>query len=146
MYEFQAVAREDKGLIGGIDWNKSPSAEFKTSQHQKNVDKISNVIPVITQNDVKKPAEITADIINTDQPSKPVPNEVIKKDTTSESKSLKINLELICIIAVCGVVLVLILIGIMYKLACAKKSSECEVYDDEEEDDEDADEKEKLEV
>ena len=145
MYEFQAVAREDKGLIGGIDWNKSPSAEFKTSQHQKNVDKISNVIPVITQNDVKKP-DITADIINTDQPSKPVPNEVIKKDTTSESKSLKINLELICIIAVCGVVLVLILIGIMYKLACAKKSSECEVYDDEEEDDEDADEKEKLEV
>ena len=55
-------------------------------------------------------------------------------------------MELICIIAVCGVVLVLILIGIMYKLACAKKSSECEVYDDEEEDDEDADEKEKLEV
>ena len=31
MYQFQAVAREDKGVIGGIDWNKSPTVEFKTS-------------------------------------------------------------------------------------------------------------------
>ena len=30
-YQFQAVAREDKGVIGGIDWNKSPTVEFKTS-------------------------------------------------------------------------------------------------------------------
>ena len=30
-YNFQAVAREDKGLIGGVDWNKSPTVQFKTS-------------------------------------------------------------------------------------------------------------------
>ena len=32
MYMFQAVAREDKGVIGGIDWNKSMAVEFKTSR------------------------------------------------------------------------------------------------------------------
>lgn len=30
-YQFQAVAREDKGPIGGVDWNKSPIAEFRTT-------------------------------------------------------------------------------------------------------------------
>ncbi len=30
-YQFQAVAREDKGLVGGVDWNKSPTVDFKTS-------------------------------------------------------------------------------------------------------------------
>ncbi len=37
MYHFQAVAREDKGAIGGIDWNKSPIVEFKTSVTNRNV-------------------------------------------------------------------------------------------------------------
>ncbi len=32
---FQAVAREEKGAIGGVDWNKSPPAQFKTSIVQK---------------------------------------------------------------------------------------------------------------
>ena len=30
-YMFQAVAREDKGLVGGVDWNKSPTVAFATS-------------------------------------------------------------------------------------------------------------------
>jgi hypothetical protein len=34
-YQFQAVAREDKGPIVGIDWNKSPLTDFKTSMHNK---------------------------------------------------------------------------------------------------------------
>lgn len=32
-YRFQAVAREEKGLIGGVDWNKSPLVDFTTSTH-----------------------------------------------------------------------------------------------------------------
>lgn len=35
MYQFQAVAREDKGVIGGIDWNKAPTVEFKTSSSNR---------------------------------------------------------------------------------------------------------------
>jgi len=30
-YAFQAVAREEKGAIGGVDWNKSPQAVYQTS-------------------------------------------------------------------------------------------------------------------
>lgn len=32
LYDFQAVAREEKGPVGGVDWNKSPVVEFKTSR------------------------------------------------------------------------------------------------------------------
>ncbi len=31
IYQFQAVAREEKGIIGGVDWNKSPTTSFQTS-------------------------------------------------------------------------------------------------------------------
>ena len=34
-YQFQAVAREDKGPVLGIEWNKSPVVEFKTSAYNK---------------------------------------------------------------------------------------------------------------
>lgn len=30
-YSFQAVAREDKGMVGGVDYNKSPIVDFKTT-------------------------------------------------------------------------------------------------------------------
>ena len=30
-YQFQAVAREDKGSVIGVDWNKSDITDFKTS-------------------------------------------------------------------------------------------------------------------
>ena len=35
-YQFQAIAREDKGSIIGVDWNKSDITDFKTS-HFNNV-------------------------------------------------------------------------------------------------------------
>ena len=45
-YKFQAVAREDKGVLGGIDWNKSPVVEFKTSSSNREGDNISFIAPV----------------------------------------------------------------------------------------------------
>ena len=74
--------------------------------------------------------------------------QVFKEETNLESVGNMLSLELIGIIAVCSLVLILIFIGIVYKLACAKKSSD--ELDDEEEEDDDSDdespEKEKLEV
>ena len=32
LYMFQAIAREDKGVIGGVAYNKSPPREFKTER------------------------------------------------------------------------------------------------------------------
>lgn len=135
LYEFQAVAREDKGLIGGIDWNKSEVTEFKTSKQNNEVSK-PNIIP--TQETV--PKDSSSILVTNDK--------VIKEETNLESVKDMLSLELICIIAVCSLVLLLIFIGIVYKLACAKKSSDDMDDTDDEDDDEDneSSEKEKLEV
>ena len=34
-YVFEVIAREDKGSIGGIDWNRAKKVEFKTSNAKK---------------------------------------------------------------------------------------------------------------
>ena len=34
-YKFQAVAREDKGVIGGLDWYKSPVVDFRASSSNR---------------------------------------------------------------------------------------------------------------
>jgi hypothetical protein len=34
-YTFQAIAREDKGTVLGVDYNKSPSVDFRTERRQK---------------------------------------------------------------------------------------------------------------
>ena len=41
-YKFQAVAREDKGLIGGIIWNKSPIVEYMTTTLESRQNPLSN--------------------------------------------------------------------------------------------------------
>ena len=33
-YMFQAIAREDKGAVGGVEYNKSPAVLFKTSSDE----------------------------------------------------------------------------------------------------------------
>ena len=35
MYKFQAVAREDKGVMGGIYWTKSPVVDFRASSSNR---------------------------------------------------------------------------------------------------------------
>ena len=36
-YQFQAVAREDKGSVTGVDWNKSDITDFRTSAYNREV-------------------------------------------------------------------------------------------------------------
>jgi len=140
-YEFQAVAREDKGLIGGIDWNKSDKTEFKTSKQNNEVSESKpNVIP--TQDTLPKDSSnlVSNNVHNNVE-------QVFKEETNLETVGNMLSLELICIIAVCSLVLILIFIGIVYKLACAKKSSdELDDEEDEEDSDDESAEKEKLEV
>jgi hypothetical protein len=45
-YVFEVIAREDKGAIGGIDWNRAKKVEFKTSNFKKrNVEGTPKVEP-----------------------------------------------------------------------------------------------------
>ena len=132
-YEFQAVAREDKGSIAGVDWNKSPIAVFKTSAYNTEV--------------TDKPEKIDNPVVHVQPSVDPNPQQdgVRKRE---EPDKVALSIELIAIIVVCSVVFLLIVVGVVYKLACAQKSEE-DIEDDEEEDDEDEDdipEKEKFEA
>ena len=129
-------------IVGGIDWNKSGSTEFKTSVYNEQV---QNAIPSTSNAADDKEDSIAS----SDTPGhQPVQNDVVKKNPTSDTSGLKLNMELICIIVVCSVVLLLILIGSVYKIVCTKKSTEDDDDDDDEDEDDEDDEteKQKLEV
>ena len=114
-YVFEVIAREDKGAIAGVDYNRAENVEFKTSM--KNVEvTIEDDLPIIPTK-ITNPVQDSSSVSeNTEEPSKE------SKSSTSIG-GLPFNIEIICIIAVCGVVAILIAIGIVYKLTCNKKSS-----------------------
>lgn len=134
-YTFQAIAREDKGQVLGIEYNKSPKTHFKTSAYNEEVQ--------------PSPAEVnpTVSVYNNPPKGETNPNpEVVKGEEVSASTGPfgRLSLEVIAIIVVCSVVVLLIVVGLVYKLACAKKSDEDEDSDDD--DDDEDDEKEKFEA
>jgi len=134
LYRFQAVAREDKGAILGIDWNRSPERDFKTSQHNKEVEPTSSAATEDDDNYQLNAAD--KDIIT--------PNVVENQD---QNPIFTLTVWKIGIIVVCGVVFLLIIVGVVYKFACSKKSEDSDIEeDDEDEDDDEFLEKEKFEA
>jgi hypothetical protein len=127
-YTYQAVAREDKGIIGGIDWNKSPQTDFKTSAYN------TEVKPSVPDGKISPASSASPDVL------------VQEPDMFS--------IEIIAIIVVCSVVFLLIVVGAIYKLACTKKAEDFDDDDDDgdgdgdddDDDDDEAPEKEKLQV
>ena len=119
IYLYQVIAREDKGMILGVDYNKAKPVEFRTSPNNE---------------------EISSDNSN-------VPGGIINNNNHGRSQSTynpKINdkainvmgltIETLVIMIVVGLILVLVIIGLVYKFACGgKKSSK---YDEEEDDEE----------
>ncbi len=145
-YVFQAVAREDKGGVAGIDWNKSETVNFKTSQYNAEVEPTVDPAPSVNSlpanGDGKRLETSHGNLAaSSSGPSQSPTNEDNLKGIFSE-----ISVELIAIIVVCSVVLLLIVVGLVYKLACAKKSEDDDMEDDDEDDDDEAHEKKKLEA
>jgi len=130
-YSFQAVAREDKGSIAGIDWNKSKTTDFKTSQYNNAVKPTATDRGGSSLNDVRQDSD--------DKPSVTVAGAGGGHSLDTQSMSV----ELIAIIIVCSVVLLLIVVGLIYKVACSKKSEDSD-EDEDEDDDDDIPEKEKF--
>ena len=120
-YQFQAVAREQKGLLGGVDYNKSPVVDFKTSV---------NVSPPINQ----LPGERKR------QP-RPLTHDVLYDGTRNRVWGHKLEVFIIYTSFVLGGVLVVV--GIAYNGVKYLMSKDCLASfrggDDEEEDDEDDD-------
>ena len=140
-YVFQVIAREDKGGVLGIDYNKSDQREFKTSAYNSNV-KPTTPKPALEPAVVPKATGTDNGIITS-----PDSEEVIREENGGRLLA-GFNIELIAIIIVCSIVLLLILVGLVYKLTCAKKTEDIDDDDDEDEHDDDGDdfEKERLDV
>jgi len=141
-YVYQVIAREDKGSIAGIDYNKSEYKEFKTSAYNSEV-KPSPKVPTPVSSPVAP--EYSLDDLPTDSSQ----NEPEKEGAVGKENAAilmaGLSIELLAIIVVCSIVLLLILVGLIYKLACAKKSEDIE-DDEDDDDDEDDFEKERLDV
>jgi len=117
-YNFQAVAREDKGPIRGVDWNKSPIVKFRTSRLNEQVE------------DEPPPAPET-DLVT--HPPYPLPSSTPSPLQERGQKGVviaNITVEVLAIILVCGFIVILLFIGLIYK--CFRRKS---IYDSTEQDD-----------
>lgn len=137
-YTFQAIAREDKGAIIGVDYNKSPQTDFKTSVYNAEVKPSPQVPHEVPEAPAGRQPE---NVWPQDETNK---QQILPK-SEEEGILLGLSLELLAIIVVCSVVLLLIVVGLIYKLACSKKTDDEDDYDEDDDDDNDG-EKEKLEA
>ena len=154
-YQFQAVAREDKGPIVGIDWNKSPLTDFKTSVHNKEVSRNPPpveppIIPVPTSSSIQSSVDRDKASTTNQASAAAVPTSETSTKESSES-ILPMSIEVLAIVVVVGVAVLLVFVGVAYRLFCAKsgpvdeESCAGDDHDDEEDDDEsDQEEREQL--
>jgi hypothetical protein len=117
-YLYQVIAREDKGMILGVDYNKSKTTKWRTSPNHKEL-KPGSIKPFEEFNDGDEVYHAGNDPVLTDQEVR--------------NALAPLTIETLVIVIVAGLLFLLIVIGIMYKLCCRKKSRE---YDDEDEDEE----------
>jgi hypothetical protein len=122
-YAYQVIAREDKGIVLGVDYNRSPTITFRT-QHRftpkKGNDNEPLNVAITKGHDGRTKFDIKAKIV------KPT----IEQDSSSPSRSLNVNrggsvenesapilpmsLPLMALVMVGGVIGVLIIIGVTY--------------------------------
>jgi len=124
-YQFQAVAREDKGVIGGIDWNKSPTVEFKTSTSNRDVAPEYNRPAEPVRKEESGDPDYLNDISGDDD-----------DDVEDELTFAGMSVEILVIVVIAGLLVLLIAVGVVYKLVCGRKKN---LYDDEEDDDDEDD-------
>ena len=156
-YQFQAVAREDKGPIVGIDWNKSPLTDFKTSVYNKEISKNpppveQPVIPVPNTSSIQSSGDRDKAPTHNSASAAAVPTSETSIKDPSES-ILPMSIEVLAIVVVVGVAVLLVFVGVAYRLFCAKtgpvdeESCAGDDHDDEhdgDDDDSDREEREHL--
>ena len=115
-YNFQAVAREDKGPVRGVDWNKSPIVEFKTSNFNVEVK--------------DAPPDPELDLVTRPFVVEPSTRSPLEERGETGIVFAGITVEVLAIIVIGGFVVLLILIGLVYKCFRGKSA---EMDDDDEE-------------
>ena len=130
-YVFQAVAREDKGLVGGVDWNKSPTVEFRTTSKAYSNLSVKNYEERVNRGG--------GGISSTE--STPVDSVSEESSKFEGKKVLGFKIEFFIGIVVGALLFILAAVGICYKCAKRGKKKKFDLEDqDEDDDEEDVDE------
>ena len=125
-YYFQAIAREDKGILAGIDYNRATPVKFKTSSFNK------PMVPLPKPNPHKPGSSCEPNCdYNMDGNNEGAVGGM--DELNNETGALGLTIEMLVIVIIVGLMFLLIIIGIMYKMCKSKKNS---VDDDDDEDEE----------
>jgi len=119
LYTIEVIAREDKGLIMGVDYNRSPKTKFQTSRYNDNVTPDINVLPPPKEKkrDEKQPM-VNPAVSNNIRDQNPDPDTFL-------------STEMIALICACIVVGSMIVIGFVYKVTVMIMTKNREVDDNE---------------
>ena len=125
-------------MIGGVDWNKSPTASFQTTsqraQHQPNFEKELAKIEDPTEREAARDAGYSSAGVA-----------MGGEDAAGQRSILGLSVEIFVVAVIVGLIILLVLVGTVYRFCCGRKR--LEDYDDEDveegEDDEEEDEDEK---
>ena len=113
---FEVIAREDKGAVLGIEYNRATLVKFKTSSYNRN----------------KPPPDTGSTNLSNGLEGNGIKNE--DKDVLGTVRTvIGLSIEILVIVIVLGLILLLIIIGLAYKFCCRSKSS---TYDEDDEDEE----------
>jgi len=108
IYLYQVIAREDKGMILGVDYNKAKPVEFRTSSFNKEISSDDSNIP--------------GGIINTNNHGRSQPT-YNPKINDKAINVMGLTIETLVIIIVVGLILISVIIWLAYKFACGGKKS-----------------------
>jgi len=127
-YFYQVIAREDKGLFLGVDYNKSPETIFKTSRDKVNLPPPPPTARPVHQQGSDGKAEYTA------------AEGVVKREEEAETNILGMNLVWIIVGVLAAVIIIAGVIYNLMKRSKGEKGMELESnlgsdYDEEEDED-----------
>jgi hypothetical protein len=130
IYQFQAVAREDKGIIGGVDWNKSPTVDYKTSSFYTKPSSSAS-----SSSSSSSTSEGSSS--SSGSSSNKVDQTMI--DDGRPMAVLGMSLEIFIAVVVISLLVVLIVVGLAYKLVSGHRKTGDLDDDDDDDDDDDND-------
>ena len=96
IYQFQAVAREDKGSVGGVDWNKSPTVDFRTVSQEYRLSQLAEDGSGGSSTSSGAPRRVRASILG-------------------------LSLEVFVGLVVISLIAILIIVGLIYRFCCSQK-------------------------
>ena len=140
VYQFQVIAREDKGKVFGVEYNKSPMVDFKTSSlgPKRKEDAV-----ILTPKQAEAKSEMAS--------PEATQGTITYPDESKPLHILGLSVEIFVGAVIVCLIVLLVIVGIIYKCVTGNKKIELddddddvEKGDDEDDEDDSSDESEQL--